>query len=292
MHEIRVLVAERSTMNIYIKGEDIEIEQNYIGILLEGFLKTRNQNLITPPVVLLPSNADLSLFGLESSAVNLVDYCHTAPSYQVEARARIIFFDMGRASEAEADLQRTTSLLSHGHELSRTMNKEHSGLLRWPESFRRSRGQHSASLSEIRNQPGSFSARALQLSMYGSMVSPSGQGHRRHRPHGVPVANKRHSSSYPRVPSKPANTRPLLSVQSEGSNMKRMAAPKDTGEATTTAPAPATSADQQQQKVMQDDNSSDDSAGEEVIVRVDSPSMLSFHQSTAGVRSPPPSQDQ
>ncbi|KAG2622513.1 hypothetical protein PVAP13_3NG262700 [Panicum virgatum] len=290
MHEIRVLVAERSTMNIYIKGEDIELEQNYIGILLEGFLKTRNQNLITPPVVLLPSNADLSLFGLESSAVNLVYYCHTAPSYQVEARVRIIFFDMGRASEAEADLQRTTSLLSHGHELSRTMSKEHSGLLRWPESFRRSRGQHS--LSEIRNQPGSFSARALQLSMYGSMVSPSGQGHRRHRPHGVPVANKRHSSSYPRVPSKPANTRPLLSVQSEGSNMKRMAAPKDTGEATTTAPAPATSADQQQQKVMQDDNSSDDSAGEEVIVRVDSPSMLSFHQSTAGVRSPPPSQDQ
>ena len=132
------------------------------------------------------------------AAVNLVDYCHTAPSYQVEARARIIFFDMGRASEAEADLQRTTSLLSHGHELSRTMSKEHSGLLRWPESFRRSPGGHSASLSEIRNQPGSFSARALQLSMYGSMVSPSGQGgqgHRRHRPRGMPVANKRHSSS-------------------------------------------------------------------------------------------------
>jgi hypothetical protein len=74
--------------------------------------------------------------------------------------------------------------------------------------------------------------------------------------------------------------------------MKRMAAPKDAGEATTTAPAPATSTDQQQQKVMQDDNSSDDSAGEEVIVRVDSPSMLSFRQSTAGVRSPTPSQDQ
>ena len=228
------------------------------------------------------------------AAVNLVDYCHTAPSYQVEARARIIFFDMGRASEAEADLQRTTSLLSHGHELSRTMSKEHSGLLRWPESFRRSRGQHSASLSEIRNQPGSFSARALQLSMYGSMVSPSGQGgqgHRRHRPRGMQVANKRHSSSYPWVPSRPANARPLLSVQSEGSNMKRMAAPKDAGEATTTAPAPATSADQQQLKVIQDDNSSDDSAGEEVIVRVDSPSMLSFRQS-AGVRSPPSSQDQ
>jgi len=218
------------------------------------------------------------------AAVNLVDYCHTAPSYQVEARARIIFFDMGRASEAQADLQRTASLLSHSHELPRTMSKEHSGLLRWPESFRRSRGAHSASLSEIRNQPGSFSARALQLSMYGSMVSPSGQGHQRHRLRGMPVANKRHSSSYPRVPSRPPNARHLLSVQSEGSNMKRMAAPKDAGQAN---PAPATSADQQQQKAMQDDNWSDDSAGEEVIVRVDSPSMLSFRQSAAGVGWPP-----
>ncbi|CAN6339204.1 unnamed protein product [Urochloa humidicola] len=293
MHEVRVLVAERSTMNIYIKGEDIELEQNYFGILLEGFLKTRNQNLITPPGVLLPSNTDLSLFGLESSAVNHIDYCHTAPSYQVEARARIIFFDMGRASEAEADLQRSVSLLSHSHEPPpRAMSKEHSGLLCWPESFRRSRGGHSASLAEIRNQPGSFSARAMQLSMYGSMVNlTSGQhhGHRRQKTHRTPVANQKHSSSYPRVP-RPSNTRPLLSVQSEGSNMKRLAAPKDAtaGEATTAAPAPATSGGQQQRKAMQDDNSSDDSGGEEVIVRVDSPSMLSFRQSAASDRPPPP----
>jgi hypothetical protein len=67
MHEIRVLIAERSTVNVYIKGEDIELEHNYIGILLEGFLKTKSQNLLTPPAVLLPSNTDLTLFGLESS---------------------------------------------------------------------------------------------------------------------------------------------------------------------------------------------------------------------------------
>ncbi|CAM0147134.1 unnamed protein product [Urochloa decumbens] len=289
MHEVRVLVAERSMMNIYIKGEDIELEQNYFGILLEGFLKTRNQNLITPPGVLLPSNTDLSLFGLESSAVNHIDYCHTAPSYQVEARARIIFFDMGRASEAEADLQRSVSLLSHSHEPPpRTMSKEHSGLLCWPESFRRPRGGHSTSLAEIRNQPGSISARALQLSMYGSMVNlTSGQhhGHRRQKIHRTPMANQKHSSSYPRVP-RPSNTRPLLSVQSEGSNMKRLAAPKDA------TAAPATSGGQQQRKAMQDDNSSDESGGEEVIVRVESPSMLSFRQSAAADRSPPPPQQQ
>ncbi|KAF8655896.1 hypothetical protein HU200_060850 [Digitaria exilis] len=220
------------------------------------------------------------------AAVNHIDYCHTAPSYQVETRARIIFFDIGRALEGDADLHRSVSLVSQGgHEPARTMNKEHSGLLSWPESFRRSRGPNSsASLAEIRNHPGSFSARALQLSMYGSMVNLTGQGHRRQRPPRLPAAKQRHSSSYPRVPSRPSNTRPLLFVQSEGSNMKRMA-----GEAAAAAPTPATSAGQQRPRtVTQDDNSSDDSAGEEVIVRVDSPSMLSFRQSSAAVDSPPP----
>ncbi|KAL6623724.1 hypothetical protein ACP70R_033603 [Stipagrostis hirtigluma subsp. patula] len=282
MHEIRVLIAERSTMNIYIKGEDIELEQNYIGILLEGFLKTKSQTLITPPGVLLPSNTDLTLFGLESSAMNHIDYCHTAPSYQVEARARIIFFEIGRILEAKADLQRTVSLLSQTHEPPRTLSKEHSGLLSWPESFRKSRGPHSVSLSEIRNQPGGFSARALQLSMYGSMINgmQSGQGQRHH---GMQATNQKHSSSYPRVPSRPSNTRPLLSVQSEGSNLRKpMAA------APTEAPAPATTAGRRRRKAMEDDNSSDESAGEEVIVRVDSPSMLSFHQSSGAVHSPSP----
>ncbi|OEL26077.1 Sodium/hydrogen exchanger 7 [Dichanthelium oligosanthes] len=203
MHEIRVLVAERSTMNIYIKGKDIELEQNCIGNLLEGSLETKNQNLIMSPGVLLPSNTDLSLIGLDYSAVNHIDCCYTAPSYQVEARARIIFFKIGRVSD-------------QGHDLPRTKSKEHSGLLSWPENFRRSRGPHSGSLAEIRNQPSSFSARALQLSMYGSMVSlSSGQGHRRQCHHPVRATNQKPSSSYPELALRPSNTRPLLSVQSE-----------------------------------------------------------------------------
>jgi hypothetical protein len=66
MHEMRVLISERSMLNIYIKGEDIELGHNYVGILLEGFLKMNN-HLITPPAVLLPSNTDLNVFGLQSS---------------------------------------------------------------------------------------------------------------------------------------------------------------------------------------------------------------------------------
>uniref|UniRef100_A0A0A8YQC8 Uncharacterized protein n=1 Tax=Arundo donax TaxID=35708 RepID=A0A0A8YQC8_ARUDO len=115
--------------------------------------------------------------------------------------------------------------------------------------------------------------------MYGSMINDmhSGQGQRRQRHHRMQARNQTHSSSYPRMPSRPSNARPLLSVQSEGSNMKRMAAaPTEAGEAPApAAPAPATSDGGRRRKAMEDDNSSHESAGEEVIVRVDSPSMLS-----------------
>jgi hypothetical protein len=105
----------------------------------------------------------------------------------------------------------------------------------------------------------------------------SGQRERRQRQRPMQQAkNPRHSSSYPRVPSKPSNTRPLLSVQSEGSNMKRMGDPKQAGE--TAAPETADGQRRSNKALEEDDNSSDESGGEEVIVRVDSPSMLSFRQ--------------
>nr|AIA08676.1 salt overly sensitive 1 [Triticum aestivum] len=276
MREMRVLISERSSMNVYIKGESIELGHNNVGILLEGFLKTENRTLITAPAVLLPSNTDLNLFGLQSSAMNQIDYCYTAPSYQVEARARAILFEM-RRPDIESDLQRSGSLLSPALGPSRTQSKEHVGLLRWPESFRRSSGPGNASLAEIRSQPGSFSARALQVSMYGSMTD--GMHRARRQPRLAHVeANQKHSASYPKVPSRAADTRPLLSVRSEGSNaMKRKSAP-----APAIAPAlapfpPPLAAGRQRRAVGEDDDSSDESVGEEVIVRVDSPSMLSFN---------------
>jgi hypothetical protein len=55
----------------------------------------------------------------------------------------------------------------------RSHSKEHAGLLSWPESFYRSpRGPQKDSQNEIESpaKGSTFSARALQLSMYGSMV--------------------------------------------------------------------------------------------------------------------------
>ncbi|KAM3383709.1 hypothetical protein ACQJBY_008405 [Aegilops geniculata] len=97
LQETRLLVSTGSTMNLYTKGEDIILEHNYIGILLEGTLKAENQNNIVPPGVLLPSSMDLELLGLQSSDMNHMDSCSAANSYQVEAQAaRIIIFEVGR----------------------------------------------------------------------------------------------------------------------------------------------------------------------------------------------------
>ncbi|XP_048554926.1 uncharacterized protein LOC125535899 [Triticum urartu] len=95
MQETRLLVSTGSTMNLYTKGEDIILEHNYIGIILEGTLKAENQNNIVPPGVLLPSSMDLELLGLQSSEMNNMDSCSAANSFQVEAQAaRVIIFEV------------------------------------------------------------------------------------------------------------------------------------------------------------------------------------------------------
>ncbi|XP_072989939.1 sodium/hydrogen exchanger 8 [Typha latifolia] len=282
MHELRVLVAERSTMNIYIRGEVVEIRQNTVGILLEGFVRTQEeqQNLITSPGVLLPSHTDLSFFGLESSAVNNTDFCHAGSWYQVETRARVIFFDMEKI-EADGALQkRSMSRVSQTVELLRAQSKEHVGLLSWPESFYRARGHHQ-SLIETDKQPTSFSTKALELSIYGSMVHDM-HGRRRHHRQNFQTNRADHSLSYPRVPSRTRNPRPLLSVQSEGGSTKgKLDSMRSAKVSVPPLPVRRTN-----EKEAPEDNSSDESGGEEVIVRIDSPSTLNFHHSSGGIFSP------
>lgn len=68
MQNLRALVAERSVMTMYIRGETIEIPHHSIGILLEGYVKTQVlQELVTSPAALLPSQGNLSFRNLEIS---------------------------------------------------------------------------------------------------------------------------------------------------------------------------------------------------------------------------------
>ncbi|XP_026662993.1 sodium/hydrogen exchanger 7 isoform X2 [Phoenix dactylifera] len=282
MQELRGLVAERTNMNIYIRGEVIEIRHNSIGILLEGFIKTQDgqQDLITPPAALLPSHSDLSFLGLESSGLNNVSFCHMGTWYQVETRARVIFFDIGTV-EAEGALQkRSASWVSQaGIELPRNLSREHGGLLSWPENLYKGRGCNQ-SPDESDKQPISLSAKAMELSIYGSMVNNMYRHYRSFR--RTSRANLTRSLSYPRVPPRTVHARPLLSIQSEGGSVNRRLCSTDSSKLNSVTPLPVR---RRKTKVVEG-NSSDESGGEEVIVRIDSPSTLSFHQASGGFLPP------
>lgn len=81
--------------------------------------------------------------------------------------------------------------------------------------------------------------------------------------------------SYPRISSRTTNARPLESVQSEGGSLKRRLG---SGSSKSGAVLPLPISGRRLKDV--DDNTSDESGGEEVIVRIDSPSTLSFPQAS------------
>lgn len=90
------------------------------------------------------------------------------------------------------------------------------------------------------------------------------------------TSNHSHSLSYPRVPSRTTDARSLVSVQSEGSSLQSRLAPRRSGKSGSIAPLPI----RDRNVRHAEDNSSDESGGEEVIVRIDSPSRLSFNQAS------------
>ncbi|KAJ3672840.1 hypothetical protein LUZ60_006214 [Juncus effusus] len=279
MTKLRALVAERSIMNVHIKGEVINVTSNYIGILLEGFVtQTESKSLVTPPAVLLPSDTDL---GVDTSALSNSKLCYVGPAYQVEARARVIFFDVTNLETDHHPLHRPASLLSQVELPRHHSNREHSGLLSWPESFYKARGASPGDV-EIQQMGPTFSARALQLSMYGSMIDDmhGGTGKKYLTQKGMPrlgsSTTDSHSKSYPRVPSRTESaTRTLTKVQSEGgeSLRSRVLNRAGSGPSNTVPPLPV-----RRERENEKEEESDDDEEEEVIVRIDSPSTLTFHQ--------------
>jgi hypothetical protein len=99
-------------------------------------------------------------------------------------------------------------------------------------------------------------------------------------------ADSIHSKSYPRVPSTGANVRPLVSVQSEGESMRTRALTSRVlpraGSGTSSIPPLPVTRDRREKQ----DSSDDESAGEEVIVRIDSPSTLTFHHASGNLFPP------
>ncbi|XAR48002.1 hypothetical protein NMG60_11030674 [Bertholletia excelsa] len=275
MQEMRAMVAERSTITIYLSGETIEIPQHSIGFLLEGFVKKQgvHEELVTSPTALLPSGGDPSFFSSEMPGAKQSNFFLQGSCYQVQTRARVIIFDIA-AFEAHRPLQgRSPSIVSIDHHPPRTLSKRHSGLMSWPEHFYKAR-LHPYSPDEKGKQPKNLSARAMQLSIFGSMINkrewdgPSASRIGKTRPS--------HSQSYPRVPS--SHGQPLLSGRSEWSTMrKNLEVQHRTG-----GQDPAHQLRSSiTREINRAEESSDESGPEdELIVKIDSPSRLSFRHAS------------
>ncbi|XP_050117869.1 sodium/hydrogen exchanger 8-like isoform X2 [Malus sylvestris] len=283
MQDLRTLVAERSLMPIYIGGESFEIPYRSIGFLLEGFVKTQGvqEELITSPAPLFPSHGHQSFQNLETSGTRGASFSHKGSSYLVETRSRVIIFDVA------ALIGRSSSFISNGvdHHPHRSLPREHSGLMSWPEHIFKAK-QQKQNPEGIDRQINSLSARAMQFSIYGSMVNP--QRRARSFPRSGPI-NPPHTVSYPSMPSYQGRSHnvsypsvpshhnsPLVSVRSEGATTVRKdyEARKFTAQ---TSLLGQQSTEPNKSHVVND--SSDESGGEDdVIVRIDSPSRLSFCQ--------------
>ncbi|KAJ6312828.1 hypothetical protein OIU77_014369 [Salix suchowensis] len=70
MEELRVLVAKRSVIIVYMRGETIEVSHDSIGFLLEGLINAHGsqEESIASPAVLLPLQGDQSSQNMEISA--------------------------------------------------------------------------------------------------------------------------------------------------------------------------------------------------------------------------------
>ncbi|XP_055819135.1 sodium/hydrogen exchanger 8 isoform X1 [Solanum dulcamara] len=265
MQDMRALIAERSTMSVYIRGESFELPHHYIGLLLEGFVKAHgsHEGLLSAPSPLLPSSWEQRSFhNIEASGFHAASFSHQPYRYQVETRARVIMLDFARFQTGRG-LQRSSSLLSHSIDHpSRSFSREHGGLMSWPENTYKAM-QHRQDVEQIGQQETNMSTRAMQLNIFGSMISNT-----RSRPRsfpGISAAKFSHSLSYPEVRSDRAQT--LVSARSEGSTtLRKMAQVQgENKDNTIQHPSPPI----EESHVRED--SSDDSGGEdEHLIRIDS----------------------
>ncbi|KAH6790352.1 sodium proton exchanger [Perilla frutescens var. frutescens] len=272
MQDLRTLIAERSTMNIYIRGESFELLPQSVGFLLEGFIRMQEE-LLTAPAAILP-RLDQSSFQSETLVGSGVgSFCHQVSVYQVETRARVIIFDIAGFEASRTLLKGSSSLISQSSDRpSGSFGREH-GLMSWPEHLFESNHHHDA--GEVPGeQHNNLSARAMQLSIYGSTINLRRRRIRSFLRSGTRVKPS-HSRSYPRVPSAP--TCPMVSVKSEGSTTLRKKFDIQENKQESNA-SERKELRLNESGARRDDSSDDSGCEDEHIVRIDSPSRLSFRQ--------------
>ncbi|KAG6757580.1 hypothetical protein POTOM_037898 [Populus tomentosa] len=230
-----------------------------------GFCGTRDLEVLGAVLV---NSVYVPCFGsLICSGSQAASFSHQGSRYQVEARARVIFFDVA-AFEVDGALRRSSSLASVDHP-NRPLTREHGGLMSWPENFYRPRERKSNCEGTYR-QANSLSARAMQLSIFGSMVDMQRRAHS----FSSSQVKRSHSMSVLRKAS--FRNRQQVSVLSEGATYARrnLEARNLIGK---THARQLHSAGTKENHTI-DNNSDESDTEDEIVVRIDSPSRLSFHQ--------------
>ncbi|KAB2604592.1 sodium/hydrogen exchanger 8 [Pyrus ussuriensis x Pyrus communis] len=203
MQDLRILVAERSVMTIYLRGESFEIPYRSIGFLLEGFVKIQGvqEELITSPAPLFPSHGNQSFQNLETAGTRVASFSHKGSNYLVETRSRVIIFDIAAFESDSARIRRLSPFVSSAfdHHPHGSFTGKHSGLLSWPEQISKAK-QQKQNPEGIDRQNNSLSVRAMQLSIYGSIVNVNWRRRARSFPRSGPI-NPSHTVSYPSMPS-------------------------------------------------------------------------------------------
>jgi hypothetical protein len=260
-------------MTTYVSGESIEISYNSIGLLLEGFVKSvgiQEELIPSPAALLLPSSGNQSFRNSSeaSGGIMRVSFTRQAIQYSVETRARAIIFSIGAFGGDRTLYRRPSSLTpprgSSSDQLQRSCSKEHRGLMSWPESIYRAKQEE-----EINRKTLSLSERAMQLSIFGSMVNL----YRRSASFSGIYNNKAQENfSYKRLPLNSAQG--LVSAKSEGSiaTNKQL----ETRKFVSQLPAQIASAGSSNRRLTIVQSSDDDDEDEGIVVRVDSPSTLVF----------------
>lgn len=278
LQEMRALVMEGSSMRIFLRGEIFELRYKEIGMLLEGFIRQENSTeIITAPAAIalktpLPSPDD--------STRNVSPQETT--SFHALARSRVLLFDMGLS----------TSILSPGSAqllalprkasrptLRRSLVEHDTARLQWPsrasrtsldlqtnilerQSINNEIGNASdnsnipLACSDSSNIPDKYSAKALEISVFGSQVNDE-------RPEDGPFrVTRSHENLVNRMsmlmldPTRPDKSTARRKIASQNVAL---------GVSLPLVPLKAGSGN---------DESSDDSDKEEHIVKIDSPSAL------------------
>ncbi|KAG0600449.1 hypothetical protein M758_11G035100 [Ceratodon purpureus] len=292
LQEIRALVAECSSMRIFLRGEVFELRHREMGVLLEGFVRQESSTeIITAPAGLILKTPLPSPAGSRSNLSLL-----QTTVFHAEARSRVLFFDSAVSSKilsqngsaqlltlqrkssrptprrsfiAEQDAWVQQSLLASRHAQTNSGRHGSNDEIRFASDNSIPTGQIWGSGSSW--VPDKYTAKALEISVFGSQVEGKNKSWRRAQEEWPQEGHFRVSQSHNNLVKRMSI---LMQDTDQTASVPWRRAPSQGNVNTLTLPFVRPGL----QVKPRSGDTSDDSDKEEHIVKIESPSAL-FHTS-------------